>query len=108
MALGDTRESRKTPQKKRVKRRKHESFPPSQQYPWLFYVNEELGKKNQMFCSISDPTVTYTKSIPELRDAKLWTIQHGWCLLANLIAKTYKIFLWNPYSLQKIDLPPFI
>jgi len=27
------------------------------------------------------------------------------CLLANYISKGYKLFLWNPYVLQKIELP---
>lgn len=102
MELLEDSRGRKTPKTKRERRGKHQRIPPSQQYPWLLYVNEELGKKNQIFCSISDPTITYTRSIPELEDTKLWTVQHGWCLLANFSRDSYEIFLWNPCSFKKI------
>ncbi|XP_045816598.1 uncharacterized protein LOC123909756 [Trifolium pratense] len=84
-------------------------------YPWLLYFNdsEEGENKNQTFRSILDPTITYSTSIPELMGAavKVWTIQHGWCLLENLVI-SYSItdhhrnlFLWSPSNFKKIELP---
>jgi len=88
------------------RRTREQCPPPPQQYPWLLYLDNEACEKNHIFCSTLEPTITYTKNIPELRDAELWTVQHGWCLLANLVSTAYKLFLWNPCSLQKIELPP--
>jgi hypothetical protein len=98
-------------------RSEQECLPPQPSpYPWLLYFNDnDQGvNKNQTFCSISDPTLTYSTSIPELMGAavKVWTIQHGWCLLENLIVSNSNtdhhhcnLFLWNPSNFKKIDLP---
>jgi hypothetical protein len=98
-------------------RAEQECLPPQPSpYPWLLYFNDnDQGvNKNQTFCSISDPTLTYSTSIPELMGAavKVWTIQHGWCLLENLIVSNSNtdhhhcnLFLWNPSNFKKIDLP---
>ncbi|CAJ2639928.1 unnamed protein product [Trifolium pratense] len=95
MELGNTKESRT----------KQQCVPPSQQYPWLLYFNHELDENNQIFCSILDPTITYTRNIPELEAATLLTIQHGWFLLENCTSNANKLYLWNPCSLRKIELP---
>ncbi|KAL5056745.1 hypothetical protein RYX36_028349 [Vicia faba] len=76
--------------------------------PLLVYASGVgLGQK-QIFCSISDPTKTYSTSINPilLRASRLCTVQHGWYLLENYI--TYNLsefFLWHPYYLNKIILP---
>lgn len=92
-------------------RAEQECLPPQPTpYPWLLYFND--NEENQTFCSISDPTITYPRSIPELMGAavKVWTIQHGWCLLENMIKSNSKhhihnLFLWSPSNFKKIELP---
>lgn len=65
---------------------KQQSLPPPQPYPWLIYFSGER-EKNQTFCSISDPTKTYSISIPELEESMLFNAQHGWCFRLNYIAE---------------------
>src|ERR1044072_15441 len=86
--------------------RKEQLIPPPQPFPWLVFFNGEDKNKNQTFCSILDSTKTFTTSIPELETASLWTMQHGWCLLANKMENAIELVLWNPSNLKKIELPP--
>jgi hypothetical protein len=76
--------------------------------PWLMYFPSK-GRKTQTFCSISDPTKSYSTRIPDyLRKSrlKLLTVQHGWYLYENMISKyVSNLFLWNPLNLKKIKLP---
>jgi hypothetical protein len=76
--------------------------------PWLMYFPSK-GQKTQTFCSISDPTKSYSTRIPDyLRKSrlKLLTVQHGWYLYENMISKyVSNLFLWNPLNLKKIKLP---
>lgn len=88
-----------------IERTEEQLLPPPQSYPWLLYFNGK-GIKNQTFCSILDPTKTYSRSIPELGASSLWTIQYGWCLFANKIQNAIKLFLWNSSNLMRIELPP--
>ncbi|WJX26874.1 hypothetical protein P8452_15746 [Trifolium repens] len=71
--------------------------------PSLMYFS---GKNNLTFCSISDPTKSYSRSFPDhWRKSKLSlrTIQHGWFLWEN---NGDFFFLWNPLNLVEIMLPP--
>ncbi|KAK2447570.1 hypothetical protein QL285_006913 [Trifolium repens] len=75
--------------------------------PSLMYFS---GKNNLTFCSISDPTKSYSTSFPDhWRKSKLSlrTIQHGWFLWENKISNyVSNFFLWNPLNLMEIMLPP--
>lgn len=73
--------------------------------PLVLYLT---GKtlKTQTFCSISDPSKSYSTWNPELRKSKLLTVQHGWFLWENKISEyVSNLFLWNPCNLKKIILP---
>ncbi|WJX22559.1 hypothetical protein P8452_11850 [Trifolium repens] len=77
--------------------------------PWLIYCS---GKtlNNLNFCSISDPTKSYSRSFPDhwrKSQLSLCTIQHGWFLWENKISDyVSSFFLWNPLNLMEIMLPP--
>ncbi|KAK2447487.1 hypothetical protein QL285_006839 [Trifolium repens] len=68
------------------------------------------SKNNLTFCSISDPTKSYSRSFPDhWRKSKLSlrTIQHGWFLWENKISNyDSSFFLWNPLNLMEIMLRP--
>ncbi|CAK8530967.1 unnamed protein product [Lathyrus sativus] len=71
----------------------------------MYFTGKTLG--NQTFCSISDPSKSYSTWNPEFRRSKLLTVQHGWFLWENIISKSIStLFLWNPYNLNKIVLQP--
>lgn len=77
--------------------------------PLLLYRTEVGFGQKQTFCSISDPTKTYSTSINpiQLWASRLCTVQHGWYLLENYIAYNLsEFFLWHPYYLKKVTLPP--
>ncbi|XBI16578.1 hypothetical protein VPH35_058814 [Triticum aestivum] len=44
------------------------------------------------------------KRVDELRDHLYWTTPHGWLLMAHPDA--HLTFLWNPFTRQRIGLPP--
>jgi hypothetical protein len=76
--------------------------PVDQPYPCLFYP----GKRNQIFCTISNPTKTYHRRIPKLQNNRYLTICFGWCLfLCPPTNNWHRLFLWNPVTLEKIKLP---
>ncbi|KAK2407750.1 hypothetical protein QL285_043329 [Trifolium repens] len=77
--------------------------------PWLMYCSGET-LNNLTFCSISDPTKSYSRRIPDhWRKSGLWlrTVQHGWFLWEHKISNyVSSFFLWNPLNLMEIMLPP--
>jgi hypothetical protein len=77
--------------------------------PWLMYFSGK-APNNLTFCSIADPTKSYSTRIPD-DWSKSWlrlcTVQHGWFLWENKISNyVSNLFLWNPLNLKKIMLPP--
>ncbi|KAL5097265.1 hypothetical protein RYX36_001592 [Vicia faba] len=74
--------------------------------PLLMYFSDKTLSTHQTFCSISDPSKSYSTWNPEFKKSKLLTVQHGWFLWENKISKyVSKLFLWNPCNLNKIILP---
>ncbi|CAJ2658526.1 unnamed protein product [Trifolium pratense] len=77
--------------------------------PWLMYFSAK-APKNLTFCSITDPTKSYSTTIPDDWSKpylRLCTVQHGWFLWEDKISNyDSKFFLWNPLNLEKIMLPP--
>ncbi|WJX22887.1 hypothetical protein P8452_12151 [Trifolium repens] len=71
--------------------------------PLLVY----LSSNDLTFCSISDPTKSYSRRIQYGFSLRLCTVQHGWFLWENMISNyASNLFLWNPLNLKKIMLPP--
>ncbi|KAF8391732.1 hypothetical protein HHK36_021966 [Tetracentron sinense] len=78
--------------------------PPFRRTPWLGFAH---GKrmKYQIFCSITDQKM-YIRSIPEMRRKFCWASCYGWLVMCDL--NMTDLFLWNPVSLEKIQLPPLL
>ncbi|KAF8376665.1 hypothetical protein HHK36_031667 [Tetracentron sinense] len=78
--------------------------PPFRRTPWLVFAH---GKrmKYQIFCSITDQKM-YIRSIPEMRRKFCWASCYGWLVMCDL--NMTDLFLWNPVSLEKIQLPPLL
>lgn len=80
------------------------SVPPlvPQPLPWLVISHGKHNQK-QTFFSISENRY-YPKVIPEIRNKYIWTLSYGWFLLMDHDSKD--AFLWNPISMEKLQLPP--
>eukprot|EP00257_Ricinus_communis_P011456 XP_002532555.2 uncharacterized protein LOC8279837 [Ricinus communis] len=86
-----------------AKRPEHERPPaPAGPYPWLVYCHGK-GREDQTFWTISDPKRTALRRIPELDSKICWASSHGWCFFSDRARRHF--FLWNPLTLEKIDLP---
>ncbi|KAI3863684.1 hypothetical protein MKW98_031276 [Papaver atlanticum] len=95
--------------------RSQRRLPPSPRAaPWLVY---EHGKdcKFQTFYNICDANnKSYRKYIPELSKRKIWQkpCHQGWliilCYDSDPVFKYGDCFLWNPASLETIQLPNFL
>ncbi|XP_042478152.1 uncharacterized protein LOC122059436 [Macadamia integrifolia] len=85
-------------------RQKEDSLTSSEAGPWLFfgYVDEDIA--GQIFYDISED-IYYDMRIPDILPKNICTCSHGWMVILDT-KQEGKCFLFNPFSLEKIHLPP--
>ncbi|KAF8410732.1 hypothetical protein HHK36_003269 [Tetracentron sinense] len=74
--------------------------------PWLVIPHGKTSK-DQTFYSILEPEKNYLRRIPEFRRKFCWASDHGWMVMSDdEDSADDHYFLWNPVSLETIQLPP--
>ncbi|KAF8395792.1 hypothetical protein HHK36_019743 [Tetracentron sinense] len=87
-----------------VERRERLRPPAPQPVPWLVFSHGK-GGKNQMFFNILEQDKNYSRSIPEMRQKFIHASQHDWLVMSDRNFEEH-CFLWNPVSLETVQLPP--
>lgn len=73
-----------------------------QPYPWLVICDGKHGQQQFFFDVTKDRY--YTASIPEMFDKSIYPCSRGWLVLVDHL-NSKDCYLWNPISLEKIQLP---
>ena len=87
-----------------ARRLEHKCFPMPEPYPWLVYSHgNRYG--DQVFCNLIKPCKIHHRRIPELRSNYGLASYRGWCVVSNF---KYHLFLWNPITMEKVELPQLL
>ncbi|KAJ4819073.1 F-box family protein [Rhynchospora pubera] len=81
------------------------------QLPWLIKLQWYIyGKKDDGIRLFYDPWESKIHKIhlPETNDMNCYASYRGWLLIAATGGRSRKVFLINPLTRSRIDLPPFI